>query len=340
MRKLLNTLYITIPDAYISKDGLNVVISVKQEELLRVPIHNIESIICFSYMGVSPGVMKLCADSNVSLTFLSPTGRYIGRFHGPQKGNVLLRKRQYECFQNEDFSLKLSRLIIASKIHNYRAVLMRHLHNYGDNLNVDAIVNHLKLSKERSLITNSKDQLRGIEGDAANAYFSVLKYLILNQNQFFYFNGRNKRPPRDGVNVLLSFIYTMIANEIVGALECVGLDPYLGFFHTIRPGRASLALDIMEEFRAYLGDRFVLSLINRLQIQPSDFIRQTEDSMVLTDAGRKTLLGAWQNRKREEITHPYLGEKVPIGLLPFVQAQLLARYLRSDIDNYPVFLIK
>lgn len=340
MKKLFNTLYITLPDAFISKDGLNVVVSVKQEELLRLPIHNIESIVCFSYMGVSPGLMKLCADANVNLTFLSPNGRYIGRFQGPQKGNILLRKKQYEFFQNGEYSLQLSRLIIASKIQNYRTILMRHLHNYGNNSNIEAIINHLKISKERSLTTETKDQLRGIEGDAANAYFSVFKYLILNNNPFFSFNGRNKRPPRDAVNVLLSFVYTMIANEIVGALESVGLDPYLGVFHALRPGRASLSLDLMEEFRAYLGDRFVLSLINRHQLQQSDFIRQTEDSLILKDEGKKILLGAWQNRKREELNHPYLGDKVPVGLLPFVQAQLLARYVRGEIDNYPVFLIK
>lgn len=340
MRKLLNTLYVTTPESYLSKDGLNVVMSVKQSEKFRIPISNIEHIITFGYMGASPGLMKLCADNGVSLTFLSPNGRYIGRFQGPTKGNVLLRKQQYELAAQEDFSIGISQLFIAGKIKNYRNILRRFMRDYGEDENVRIISDMLKERQCQVLGTLKFNQLRGLEGDAANAYFSVLSRLILNQKQYFKFTGRNRRPPRDAVNAMLSFVYTLIANDTAAALESVGLDPYVGFLHTLRPGRLSLALDVMEEFRAYLGDRLVLSLINRSQIQPHDFIEQGDEAITMTESGRKILLTAWQSRKKEQIIHPYLEEKIPIGLLPFVQSQLLARLLRGDIDDYPVFLIK
>lgn len=340
MRKLLNTLYVTTPESYLSKDGLNVVVSVKQQEVFRIPIINIEQIVTFGYMGASPGLMKLCADNGVALTFLSPNGRLIGRFQGPVKGNVLLRKRQYELSTNDDFAIGISRLFIAGKIRNYRSLLRRFIRDYGED---DDVVNMAKLLDERKrqvLQATDFNQLRGLEGDAANAYFSVFSHLILNQKQFFNFTGRTRRPPRDAINAMLSFAYTLLANDVAAALECVGLDPYVGFLHTLRPGRTSLALDVMEELRAYLGDRLVLSLINRGQIQPNDFIEQGDEAITMTEKGRKILLSAWQNRKKEQIQHPYLEEKIPIGLLPFVQCQLLARLIRGDIDDYPVFLIK
>ena len=340
MRKLLNTLYVTTPEAYLSKDGLNVVVSVKQEELFRIPIINIEHIITFGYMGASPGLMKLCADNGVALTFLSPTGRFIGRLQGPTKGNVLLRKRQYELSTQEDFSLRMSRLFIAGKIKNYRSILMRYLRDYGEDKDVIIITRLLEDRKNQVLKSIDFNQLRGLEGDAANAYFSVFSHLILHQKQYFRFTGRNRRPPKDAVNAMLSFVYTLIANDTAAALESVGLDPYVGFLHTLRPGRFSLALDIMEEMRAYLGDRLVFSLINRGQIQPNDFIAQGEEGITMTEKGRKILLTAWQSRKQELIVHPYLNEKIPIGLIPFVQSQLLARMLRGDIDDYPVFIMR
>lgn len=340
MKKLLNTLYVTTPESYLTKDGTNVVVSVKQQEVFRIPIINIEQIVTFGYMGASPGLMKLCADNGVALTFLSPQGRYIGRFQGPVKGNVLLRKRQYELASQEDFAIGVSRLFIAGKIRNYRYVLRRFIRDYGEDEDVAAMARLLDDRKRQVLLTTDFNQLRGLEGDAANAYFSVFSRLILNQKQYFTFTGRNRRPPRDAVNAMLSFVYTLLANDVAAALESVGLDPYVGFLHTLRPGRQSLALDVMEEFRAYLGDRTVLSLINRGQIQPGDFIQQGDEAITLTDKGRKILLTAWQNRKRELILHPFLEEKVPIGLLPFVQCQLLARLVRGDIDDYPVFLIK
>ncbi|MBO5811466.1 MAG: type I-C CRISPR-associated endonuclease Cas1 [Bacteroidales bacterium] len=339
MRKLLNTLYITTPEAYLSKDGENVVVSVNQSEVFRIPIINIEGIVTFGYKGTSPGLMKLCADNRVSITYLSPFGKYIGKFEGPIKGNVLLRTKQWDLSKDKEFSLGISKLFIAGKIQNYRNILCRYIRDNGQNEDVDAAIVYLKRSKERALKINDLDSLRGIEGDAANHYFEIFPNLILNQKSDFIFKGRSKRPPKDAVNAMLSFVYTLIASDVTAALETVGLDPYVGFFHTLRPGRPSLALDLMEELRAYLGDRLVLSLINKRQISIREFISQGEEGIAMTESGRKILLTAWQNRKKETITHPYLEEKIPIGLIPYAQAMLLARYIRNDLDNYPVFLI-
>ena len=340
MRKLLNTLYVTTPEAYLSKDGQNVVVSVKQREVFRIPAINIEGIVTFGYMGASPGLMKLCSDSGISLTFLSPNGRFISRVQGATRGNVLLRKAQYALSDDEEWSLHVAQLMIAAKIQNYRNVLRRYIRDYGECLEVEEAVKMLDANKRDVLDAEDKTKLMGFEGIASNAYFEVLPNLILNQKESFPFNGRNRRPPKDAVNAMLSLAYTLIANDCTAALETVGLDPYVGFLHALRPGRTSLALDMMEEFRAYLGDRFVLSLINKRQITPKDFLYQGDNGVVMTDNGRKTFITAWQNRKRETLIHPYLNEKVEIGLLPYVQAMMLARYVRKDIDNYPVFLIK
>ena len=340
MRKLLNTLYVTTPEAYLSKDGLNVVVSVRQQEVFRIPAINIEGIVTFGYMGASPGLMKLCSDSGISLTFLSPNGRFVSRVQGATHGNVLLRKAQYALSDDEGWSLHVAQLMIAAKIQNYRNILRRYLRDYGDCQEVDDAVRVLDANKRYALHAEDKTKLMGFEGIASNAYFEVLPKLILNQKEYFPFNGRNRRPPKDAVNAMLSLAYTLIANDCAAALETVGLDPYVGFLHALRPGRTSLALDMMEEFRAYLGDRFVLSLINKRQITPKDFLHQGDNGVVMTDKGRKSFLTAWQNRKRETIIHPYLNEKVEIGLLPYVQAMMLARYIRKDIDDYPVFLIK
>ena len=340
MRKLLNTLYVTTPDSYLSKDGLNVVVSVQQKEVFRIPIINIEGIVTFGYMGASPGLMKLCADNGVSLTFLSPQGKFIARVQGPTRGNVLLRTEQYRLADNEDFALHISKLFIGGKIQNYRNILRRYERDYGSNDGVLTAIQTLEIRKRDLQRVEDLNQLRGIEGDAASVYFDVFPNLILNQKSDFPFKGRNRRPPKDAVNAMLSFVYTLIANDVAAALETVGLDPYVGFLHTLRPGRTSLALDLMEELRAYLGDRLVLSLINRRQVNAKDFLFQGDESVIMTDSCRKILLSAWQTRKKEMIIHPYLNEKIPIGLLPYVQSMLLARYLRSDIDDYPVFLIR
>ncbi len=340
MRKLLNTLYVTTPESYLHKDGQNVVISINQEEVFRIPIINIESIVTFGYMGASPGVMKLCADSGVSLTFLSPSGRFVSRVQGATKGNVLLRVAQYRLADNEDVSLHLSKLFIGGKIQNYRNILRRWIRDNGENEKILNAANYLDNCKRKIRFATNHNELRGVEGDAAGGYFGIFSQMILHQKEDFIFRGRNRRPALDAVNTLLSFVYTLIANDVAAALETVGLDPYVGFLHTLRPGRTSLALDLMEEFRAYLGDRLVLSLINRRQITIRDFIYQGESGVLLSDNGRKVVLGAWQNRKKEQITHPYLEERIPIGLLPYVQSMLLARCVRGELDDYPVFIIK
>lgn len=340
MRKLLNVLYVTTPESYLSKDGMNVVVSVNQEERFRIPIINLEGIVTFGYIGASPGLMKLCADNGVSLSFLSPQGRFIGRFQGKVQGNVILRMSQYQQSENEERALHFAQLFVAGKIQNYRSVLRRYLRDNGQNAEVEAATKALETSKVRALKASSVSNLMGIEGDAANTYFAVFPYLILHQRDGFHFHGRNRHPPKDAVNALLSFVYTLLANETSAALETVGLDPYVGFLHALRPGRTSLSLDLMEEMRAYLGDRLVLSLINRKQISPDDFVMQGESGVVMSDNCRKTVLTAWQNRKKEMIVHPYLEEKVPVGLLPYIQALLLARTIRGDIDDYPIFIIR
>lgn len=340
MRRLLNTLYVTTPESYLCKDGENIVITVNQQELFRIPIINIESIVTFGYMGASPGVMKLCAERGVALTFLSPNGRFISRVQGATKGNVLLRVSQYKQAENVEFSLHLSKLFIAGKIQNYRNILQRCIRDNGDNDNLSYAAEHLNNSKRKLGFAATHDELRGIEGDAANVYFKIFSNMILHQKDSFIFNGRNRRPALDAVNTMLSFVYTLIANDVAAALETIGLDPYVGFLHTLRPGRISLALDVMEELRAYLGDRLVLSLINRKQITINDFISEGENGVFLTENGRKIVIGAWQSRKKEFITHPYLNERIPIGLIPYVQSTLLARYLRNELDDYPVFIVR
>lgn len=340
MRKLLNTLYVTTPEAYLSKDGLNVVVSVDKEELFRIPIMNVESIVTFGYMGASPGLMKLCMDNNVSLSFMTPQGRFICRIQGPTRGNVLLRKKQYTLSEDENVALHLAKLFITGKVFNTRSILQRYIRDNGNDDEIESVIKQLDWRRKRIMQAETMDILRGEEGHAANTYFEVFDHLILHQKEEFSFYGRSRRPPKDEVNAMLSFVYTLIANDVAAALESVGLDPYVGFMHTLRPGRTSLALDMMEELRAYLGDRLVLSMINRKQVTKKDFIRQGDDSFVMTDDCRKALLTTWQKRKKDMIEHPYLKEKIPIGLLPFAQAMLLARFLRDDLDDYPVFLMR
>lgn len=340
MRKLLNTLYITTPESYLSKDGQNVVVSVRQQEMFRIPVINIEGIVTFGYMGVSPGLMKLCTDNNVSLTFLSPNGRFVSRVQGQTRGNVLLRKTQYQLAEDMLWTQHVAQVMIGGKIQNYRNILRRYIRDYGANEYVEDAAFALEAFKRDVFRSQDKAALMGVEGMAANRYFEVLPWLMTQQRDEFPFTGRNRRPPKDAVNAMLSLAYTLVTNDITASLETVGLDPYVGFLHTLRPGRASLALDMVEELRAYLGDRFVLSLINRRQITPKDFIYQGEKGVQLTDNGRRIFLTAWQNRKKETIIHPFLNEKIPVGLLSHVQAMLLARFIRNDIDDYPVFLIK
>ncbi len=343
MRKLLNTLYITTPESYLAKDGENVVIRIDDKEKFRIPVHNIEGIVCFGYMGASPGLMHLCADRNVALSFLSVNGRFLCRLQGAVSGNVLLRRKQYRIADDQEQSLSLARLFVAGKLANCRTVLQRSLREKdpeNKTPSLETVIQLLALKQKQVMRSTTSDFLRGVEGEAAQSYFGVFNELILAQQNDFYMNGRNRRPPKDNVNALLSFVYMLLMHEVQAALESVGLDPCVGFFHTDRPGRASLALDMMEEFRPYIADRLVLSLINRKQVNKRGFKGNEAGGILMTDETRKEVLTAWQKRKQEEIQHPYLQVAIPVGLLPYAQAMLMARFIRGDIDNYPVFVNK
>lgn len=343
MKKLLNTLYVTSPDCYLSLDGENIVVLDKDIEVGRVPLHNLEAVVSFGYRGVSPALMGGCADRNIALCFLSPQGRFLARVTGSVKGNVLLRKRQYEVLRDKTISLKIAQNCILGKIYNSRWVLERAIRDHGLQIDQDKMKNAsviLKQSLEYIMASQTIDQLRGYEGEAASVYFGVLDELILQQKKEFIFNGRNKRPPMDNVNAMLSFAYTLLTNMVASALESVGLDPYVGFMHTDRPGRVSLALDLVEELRAVFADRFVLTLINRKMLSGKDFTRKEDGAVIMNDKARKMFLSEWQNKKKEMITHPYLKEKVEWGMVPFVQSMLLVRHLRGDLDAYPPFFWK
>ncbi len=341
MKKLLNTLYVTSPDSYLSKEGECVLVRINDEDKVRIPIHNLESIVCFGYTGASPALMQLCMERHVGLSFLTPAGKFMGRVTGGVHGNVLLRRRQYRVADSENDSLLISRHIIAAKIANARNILERYRRDYHASHPPLALTENILLlrdCKNSALRASDSAELRGIEGAAAKIYFSQFDHLILHQKQHFSFIGRSRRPPKDPVNAMLSFVYTLLAHDVQSALESVGLDPYVGFFHTDRPGRASLALDIMEELRAYMADRLVLTLINRKQVQKKGFIDHGEGGIQMDDNTRKLLIQSWQKRKQEEIEHPFLGERIPVGLIPYVQSMLLARQLRGDLEGYPVFL--
>ena len=343
MKKLLNTLYVTSEDSYLSLDGENVVISDHGCEIGRLPLHNLEGIVSFGYRGTSPALMGACAERNISLCYMSPQGKFLARVSGRVKGNVILREQQYRSFLDDGQSLDIAKNCILGKIHNARWVLERATRDHS--LQVD--VEKLKASSEKlknSLLyvrdCQSKEQLRGFEGEAAQVYFGVFNELILQQKKDFFFHGRNKRPPLDHVNALLSFVYTLLTNTITSALETVGLDPYVGCLHTERPGRVSLSLDLIEELRPVFADRFVLSLINKKMITKKGFKKKENGAVLMDDETRKIVLVEWQNKKKETLTHPFLKEKVEWGMVPYVQAMLLARYLRGDLDAYPPFLWK
>mgnify|MGYP000214915029 CR=1 FL=1 len=343
MRKLLNTLYVTSPDTYLSLDGENVVILKGEVEALRVPLHNLEGIVTFGYTGASPALMGACAQRNIALSFMKPSGKFLARVVGEVRGNVTLRKAQYRLSDNEEESHKIAKSFVLGKIFNSRWVLERAVRDHAARLDTAKIkAVSQTLANALNLVEASKDleQLRGIEGEAAAQYFRVFDDLILHQKEDFYFNLRNKRPPLDNVNAMLSFVYTLLAHDTAAALETVGLDPYVGFLHRDRPGRASLALDLMEELRPVYADRFVLSLINRKEVNPSGFKRMENGAVLMDDETRKTILKVWQTRKQEEIRHPFLQEKMEWGLVPYAQSMLLARYIRGDLDGYPAFMWK
>jgi CRISPR-associated protein Cas1 len=342
VRKLLNTLYVTTPDSYLSKDGENAVVRVGDQETFRIPIHNLEGIVCFDYMGASPQLMQLCTEHNVGLSFLTPNGMFLARVSGVTRGNVLLRRTQYRIADDETPALDIARSFIIGKLVNCRTVLGRSIRDHGSSISCEKIrrtdgflIENLNKINE----CQSRDSLRGIEGNCAKAYFDVFDEMILKQKDDFFISDRNRRPPLDNMNALLSFLYTLLAHDVQSALETVGLDPYVGFFHVDRPGRPGLALDMMEELRPFLGDRHALTMVNLQEIRGEDFLKKEDGAVLLTDDGRKKILKSWQKRKQEEITHPYLNESIPIGLIPYTQAMLMARYLRGDIEGYPPFFM-
>ena len=343
MRILGNTLYVITPDAYLSLDGENVVIQKGGDELRRIPLHNLDGIVAFGYTGASPALMGACAERGIALTFLTMHGRFLARVCGSEQGNILLRKEQYRVSDNEKRSAAIAKNMITGKLFNSRWVIERAIRDYAMRLDLkklrhasDSIAKSLKMLQSAV----SLEEIRGIEGKAAVSYFSVLDDLILTQKESFSFHERNRRPPMDNVNALISFVYTLLMHDTASALESVGLDPYAGFLHRDRPGRLSLALDLMEEFRSVLADRFVLTLINTRRVAAKGFLKKEDGAVLMDDNTRKAVLTAWQKKKQEKITHPMLGEKMEWGLVPYVQALLLARFLRGDLNAYPPFLWK
>lgn len=343
MRKWLNTLFVLSEDSYLALEGETVLVLAGEEKRGQFPLHTLESILCFSYKGASPALMGACAKRGVNLSFLSPRGRFLARVSGENPGNVLLRKAQYRMSDDESQSCRVARCLIFGKVYNCRWSLERTRRDHA--LRVDEqTLSHASAILAGTLpdILQQTDlsTLRGLEGQAAATYFGVLDNLILNQRESFSFTGRSKRPPLDPLNAMLSFAYTLLTNACAGALESVGLDSYVGFMHRDRPGRTSLALDLMEELRPLFADRFVISLINNRAIRSSHFTQQENGAVWLNDEGRKIFLTSWQKRLGETLTHPYLKEKLTWGLVPYIQALLLARYLRGDLDAYPPFLWK
>ena len=343
MKKLLTTLYITIPDAYLALKGENISIIKDEKSIGRVPLHNLEGICTFGRQGASPALMAACIERDIAITFLTTNGRIRGRVIGPSNGNVVLRKTQYRMSDDEVKSAQIARHFLVGKIYNSKWTLERMTRDHGLRIDVG------KFKKTSAYLTESMNQLmpiedlevlRGIEGNAASAYFSLMDDMILQQKEDFFFKGRNRRPPLDNVNALLSLTYTLLSADVGAALESVGLDAYVGFLHRDRPGRMSLALDLMEELRSVFADRFVLSIINKKQIQASDFVKKESGAVIMTDEARKKVFELWHNKKDEKITHPFLKEKISWGLVPHAQALLLARYIRGDLDAYPPFLWK
>lgn len=346
MRRQLNTVYVTTEGAWLRKDGENIVMDVEGETRARLPAHMLESLVCFGRVLVSPPLLGYCAEQGISVCYLSPNGKFLARVEGPVSGNVLLRREQYRRTDDARRCAAIVRNLLVGKVHNQRAVVSRGLRDYGDDLPAparDALLRtdvRLKHIGARLLSDASVDILRGLEGEAAQAYFGVFDHLIRVPDAAMHFSGRSRRPPTDAMNALLSFLYTLLTHDCRSALESVGLDPAVGFLHRDRPGRPSLALDLVEEFRPVFADRLALSLINRKQVSTRDFTRLDNGAVLLKEDSRKTVLTAYQERKREQLRHAFLDEKVEIGLFPAIQAQLLARHLRGDLDAYPPFIWK
>ncbi|MGE4328084.1 MAG: type I-C CRISPR-associated endonuclease Cas1c [Pseudodonghicola sp.] len=342
MKKLLNTLYVTSEGAVLRKDRQNVVVEIDGVERGRAPAHLLGQIVCFAQVTVSPPLMAFCAEGGISIAFLSMSGRFLARVEGPQSGNVLLRRAQHRRTEDPALALSVAQGVVAAKAANQRGVIRRALRDYGATMEagardrLDTTERRLSDAARLALSAPDLDSLRGQEGEAANAYFTAFPHLLRNPD--FTFSGRNRRPPRDPVNAVLSLLYALLAQDCRAACEAQGLDPQMGFLHRDRPGRMSLALDLMEEFRAPLADRLCLSLFNRRQLGPRDFDAQDTGAVLLTDQGRDTLLKAWQERKRVPLRHPFFDETAPFGLFPHLQAQLLARHLRGELDGYPAWI--
>jgi CRISPR-associated protein Cas1 len=339
MRQILNTLFVTTQGTWLSQDGENVVVHLDRETSKKFPIHLFESIVCFGKVNATGPLMGFCGRKGVPISFLSENGRFLARVDGPVRGNVLLRREQYRTADDKDRSLAIAKSVIIGKIGNTRAVLMRSARDNPDAAPeiLSGVVKYLARTVEELKRAASTDTLRGLEGDAAQSYFGVFNNMILNQKEEFTFEGRSRKPPMDRVNAMLSFVYSLLAHDIASALEGVGLDPAVGYLHKERPGRPSLALDIMEEFRTWLVDRLVLSLINLKQVKPEGFEKSESGAVLMDDVTRKAVIAAWQRRKQDELIHPFLGEKMQIGLIPHIQARLMARHIRGELEVYPPF---
>lgn len=343
MRHLLNTLFVISEDAYLSLEGENVLVNRDKTAAARFPLHNLQMIVSFSYAGASPALMGACAERDIGLCFCTPRGKFLARTTGISRGNVLLRRHQYRCADNPVESCRIARTMIFGKVYNARWSMERMRRDHKMRIDDTAFEQVCTMHKDllpTILETTNLESLLGLEGAAANAYFGVFDQMILRQKEDFSFTERNRRPPLDNVNAMLSFVYSMLANDCASALESVGLDAYVGFLHRDRPGRASLSLDLMEELRPCMADRFVLTVINNRLLSAADFEKSESGAVRMRDEGRRRFLKYWQERKQDLVTHPYLEEKLPWGLVPYVQALLLARYLRGDLDEYPPFLWK
>lgn len=343
MRQLLNTLYVTTQGAYLAREGETVLVRVERQTRLRLPIHTLESIVCFGRVACSPPLLGLCGQRGVAVSFCSEYGRFLARVQGPVSGNVLLRRTQYRWADDEPKAAAVARSVVAGKIANSRTVLLRAARETDaadSRAALSSAAQHLADLVGRLEQAATVDTVRGLEGDAARAYFGAFNHLIACQKDEFFFDGRSRRPPKDPMNALLSFLYVLLASDVAAALETVGLDPQVGYLHRDRPGRRGLAMDLMEELRPVMADRLALSLVNRRQVQGDGFTASESGAVWMDDKTRKEVLTAWQTRKRDELQHPFLDEKVPLGLVPYTQALLLARHLRGDIDAYPPFAWK
>ena len=340
MRKLLNTLYVSSQGSYLRREGETVVVEREKQQILQLPIHTLGGIVCFGNVLCSPFLLGFCAERDVSVSFLSEHGRFLAAVRGPVSGNVLLRRQQYRMADDEEATKKIAANVVSGKLANCRVVINRAVRDHAVKLNVEVLKGASEsIDKiiERIPRMQSTEEVRGLEGQAAAEYFRVFDHLIIDQKGDFSFTERSRRPPLDEVNALLSFVYTLLAHDVRSALETVGLDPAVGFLHRDRPGRPGLALDIMEEFRPAIADRLVLSLINRHQLGKKGFTKAASGAVTMDEDTRKTVLSEYQNRKQEEVYHPYIEETVRIGLLYFIQANLMARHIRGDIDGYPPF---